>query len=116
MPAAMSATEMPTRAGDSAVPVIESSADLALHQQVVGFFLRRRAGRAVARDVAHDEPRVRARAGPAAADAEPIRRAWREVLHEDVGTLDETRRERSRLSGRFRSSVSDSFERFSQTK
>jgi hypothetical protein len=36
MPAAMSATEMPTLAGAFGVPVIASKPDLALHQQVVG--------------------------------------------------------------------------------
>ena len=39
MPAAMSATEMPTFAGASSLPVIDTQPDLALDQQVVGLLV-----------------------------------------------------------------------------
>ncbi len=61
---------------------------LALHQQVVGLLVAVRPGGAVAGDVADDQARVPLPQG-LCAEAEPPGRARREVLHEDVGPLDE---------------------------
>ena len=58
MPAAMSATEMPTLAGASAAAGDRDQADLALHQQIVRLLLRVRSRRSVARHVADDEARM----------------------------------------------------------
>ena len=96
MPAAMSATEMPDLgrrvfgAGDRDQP------DLALHQQVVRFLLRVRARRAVARDVADDQPRMPV-AQRRRRRAQPIGRARREVLDEDVRALEQPREHAGRL-------------------
>ena len=69
---------------------------LALDEQVVRLFRRVRSRRAVAGDSAPDQPRV-ARPQLRGAQAEPVRGARREVLHEHVGALEQTREDRPRL-------------------
>ena len=64
--------------------------DLALHEQVVRLFPRERTRRAVTRDVADDQPGV-AGAQIGRQSSEPRGRAGREILHEDIRALAQTR-------------------------
>ncbi|CAM2153002.1 hypothetical protein PT2222_20033 [Paraburkholderia tropica] len=59
-------------------------ARLALDQQVVGLLVAIRTVAAIARDIADDQTRITL-AQRVVAEAEPLRRAGREVLHEHVG-------------------------------
>ena len=97
MPAAMSATEMPTLAGASSVPVIEISPTSLCTSRSYAFFCEYGPDDAVPRHVADDEARM-----PVAQDrrgrAQPIGRARRQVLHEDVGAREQPRED----AGRFR--------------
>src|SRR5262245_56038924 len=72
-------------------------AGLALHQQVVGLLRCVRTGRSVAGNTAPDEPGM-ACAQLRGAESKPVRGARREVLHEDVGTLDEPRQDLLRVA------------------
>ena len=69
---------------------------LGLHQQVVGLLVAVGPGGPVAGDVADDEPGA---AGPqgAGVEPEPVRRARREVLHEDIGSTDQPLHHLARL-------------------
>ena len=97
------------RAGD------RYQADFTLHQQVVGFLGRVGTGRSVAAQIAHDHPWISARAALAcrARDGRS-RRARGSARRRPTDRAAATGP--ARASGRFRSSVSDSFDRFSQTK
>ena len=69
---------------------------LGLHQQVVGLLVAVGAGGAVTGDVADDEPRPPGAQRPGV-EPEPVRRAGREVLHEDVRPVDQLRHHLARL-------------------
>ena len=84
MPAAMSATEMPTFDGVSGGARDRNETSLALHEQVVGFLVAIRTRRAVAGDLADDQPRIRLtqRCG---SEAETAHRTRRKVVDVDIG-------------------------------
>src|SRR5215510_3459654 len=97
MPAAMSQTETPTRAGASGPPVMEASPDSACTSMFVGLAVGVGAVLAVAGDGADHEARMRA---PQRVErkAELGDGAGLEVLHEHVG-LGEHRREQRLVVG-----------------
>jgi hypothetical protein len=90
----MSATEMPTFAGASSLPVIDTDARFRLHEHVVRFLVAIRSIRSVAGDSAPDDPRL-SRCDRVVAEAEPLHRAGREVMHEHIGALEQARADRS---------------------
>ena len=82
----MSAIEMPTRHGKSSAPVMDTT-PASLYQEVA-CFLRCTPGCPVAGDVADDHPRMR-RTQSGSRQSKTIGGAGRQVLHEDVGALEQ---------------------------
>ena len=114
IPAAISATEIPTLTGSSGVPVIGQQSGLRLHQQVICLPVSVGTTRAIAGDPAYDQPRMclTQRGGR---QPEPLGGA-RARFCTKTSLRSSRRRSTSPASGCLTSSVSDSFDRFSQTK
>src|SRR5438309_9991045 len=106
MPAATSTIETPTRAGASGPPRHRGEARLRLDQEIVGFARRVGAGLAVARNRAHNQPRMLA-SQPLDRKAELGDGARLEVLNEYVGFRQHGREDR--LVGRLGEIEDDRF-------
>ena len=88
----MSATGMPVLAASVSLPVTETTPRLRLDQQVVGLFVAVGAVGAVPAEVAHDQVgEIGLQAG--VVEAEPLDRAGRQVLDEDIGPLQQLRQD-----------------------